>query len=119
MASASSVQVIAKPPAVAALAAPKRVQRAAEADARQRDGEHEPEHVRRAAEQRREHAVPDQLHQQEGEADRGGGEVDQRCGAESSSRRSLLLVAWSCVRDAASDIRRATTATIAIHDRRR
>ena len=63
----------------------------------ERDGEDQAEGEGRAAEERRQHAVPDQLHQEEGEADdRGGGEDEHgggvaACGLAPPQRRTCSL----------------------------
>ena len=58
----------------AAIAGDERIQESARADAGERDGQHETEREDRSAEQRSEQAVPNQLEQEEREADRGGGD---------------------------------------------
>ena len=55
------------------VAGDERVEQAAQADASQRDRQHEAEREHGAPEQRRQHPVPHQLHQEEREADRAGG----------------------------------------------
>src|SRR5439155_384864 len=59
---------------------PRAVDEPARADAGQRDGEDQSEGIGGAAEERGEHPVPDQLHEQEGEADGRGRDEDERAG---------------------------------------
>ncbi|MEJ7735410.1 MAG: hypothetical protein WKG00_40265 [Polyangiaceae bacterium] len=69
------------------------VERAADGDAEQGDDQDEAEGVARAAEQRPQHAVPDQLEEEEGEADdaRGGEDEEARRGCRRSRDGGLLL----------------------------
>ena len=62
------------------------VDEAAGADSRQCHREDQPEGVRRAAEDRRKHAVPDELHQKEREPDHRGGRVDESMRRDGRSR---------------------------------
>ena len=88
-ASASSRQVAAKARSVAGRSrADERVGEAAQADAEERHGQDQAEGEDGAAEQGRQHPVPDELHQEEGEADeRAGGEDEAARGAAGPAAR--------------------------------
>ena len=78
MKAASSKQVLAKPSKVAGRSRPEpRIGGASQSDAEQGHGEDESEGVDGAPEYGTQHPIPDQLHEEEGEADPGRGDEDE------------------------------------------
>ena len=90
IAQASSRQVHPKPDSEAGFRGEHRVQQSAEADAGKRDGDDQAEGEDRSAEQRREQPIPDELHQEEREADGAGGEEQDPDGTCTGGRAGRL-----------------------------
>src|SRR5207247_4387821 len=71
-------------------AANERVNEAAASDSCERHGQNQSERVRRSAEKRRKHSVPDELHQKKRKPHDGSGRVHQSRGGRSEEHTSEL-----------------------------